>query len=453
MTESARQLYLDLGPSAHVELLHANMQKDLGVCLANQSPEGWREKVHRKSEAVLFADSILSEPDWYVGQQPLIPFKPRRIDNVVFLSSAYVDLDIYNTEYAGRSFDEVYGAIWAAYPDLPRPAMGGSSGRGIQLIWTFAETKPKDFLPHWAQIQDTLVKALKPFGADPAATDAARVLRLSGTVNSRSNTHATICQVGEPVRYEVLQRWCSSYRKRHTTPRKKRKHTPKNSVVTFTDKRALERHYNCLRDLKTLAELRGGFTKGHRGSAVFFYGASCTWYYRDYDGIQREIDAFANQYLINPGKYHVREILRRVELQRAGKTVEWLGRQVDPRYIYRNQTAIDRLGITEDEQQHLTALISPELRKERKRKNDADRQRQKRRQAGAVEREQYLKGQHKTSEKRLQEAVALRSEGLSMKQIGDELGVSKAWVSKLLKQAREQGLTGPSPCMYQSLLK
>ena len=448
MTESARQLYLDLGPSAHVELLHANMQKDLGVCLANQSPEGWREKVHRKSEAVLFADSVLSEPDWYVGQQPLIPFKRRGIDNVLFLSSAYVDLDIYNTEYAGRSFDDVYGAIWAAYPDLPRPAMAGSSGRGIQLIWTFAETKPKDFLPHWAQIQDTLVKALKPFGADPAATDAARVLRLSGTVNSRSNTHATICQVGEPVRYEVLQRWCNSYRKRHTTPRKKRKHTPKSNVVSFTGKTAYNLHWSRLQDYQTLGLLRRGYSD-HRRRVVELYAASCAWYCRDNDSLIRELEGFQDRFLINPSRYHIDEILRRAERGRAGETKEFMGKQVDVRYRYRNQTIINRLDITDEEQAELKTIIGVIEKKKR----DTVNKREKRRKAGVVEREQYLKEQRKTSEKRLQEAVLLRSEGLSLKQIGDELGVSKAWVSKLLKQAREEGLTGLSACMDQSLLK
>ena len=438
MTTPARQFHLDLGPASHIELLHANNER-FGVCLANNPPNGnWWERTHLKSEAVLLADALSHEPDWYVGQQPLIPFKPRRIDNVVFLSSAYVDLDTYNTSYAGQTFDDVYGAIMQMYPDLPAPSLGGSSGRGLQLIWTFERGKTKDFLPAWAQIEDTLVTALKPFGADPAATDLARVLRLSGTVNSRSNTHAAIQQVGNPVQYEVLQRWCNSYRKCHTTPRKQRQYTPKNKVVSFTGKSAYTLHWARLQDYQTLGELRGGYSD-HRRRATELYAASLAWYCRDNDSLLRELEGFQDRFIINPSRYHIDEILRRAERGRAGETKEWMGKQVDVRYRYLNQTIIDRLEITEDEQSKLKTILG----KSEKQNRDTVAKRTKRRKAGVVERNEYLEAQASTAEKRLQEALELRSKGLTHKQIAVELGVTRGRVSQLLKRE----VNGLSACM------
>jgi len=437
-----RQLHLDLGPQAHIELLHANNDR-FGVCLANNPPDGdWWERTHLKNEAVLLGDTLAHEKDWYVGQQPLKPFKPRRIDNVVFLNTAYVDLDTHNTPYAGQTFDDVYGAITRMYPDLPPPTLGGSSGRGLQLIWTFERGKPKDFLPAWAQIEETLVTALKPFGADSAATDLARVLRLSGTINSRSNTHAAIQQVGNPVQYEVLQRWCNSYRRFYSTPRKHRQYTPKNKVVTFTGKSVYTLHWSRLQDYQTLGELRGGYSD-HRRRAVELYAASCAWYCGDNDSLIRELEGFQDRFIIKPSRYHIDEILRRAERGRAGETKEWMGKQVDVRYRYRNQTIIDRLEITDQEQSKLKTIFGSS----EKQKRHADRERDRRRKAGAVERVEYLKEQQSASKKRAQEAQAYRSRGLTQKQIAVEMGITQAWVSQLLKQAATENISGPCPCM------
>ena len=41
-----------------------------------------------------------------------------------------------------------------------------------------------------------------------------------------------------------------------------------------------------------------------------------------------------------------------------GETVEYAGVQVDPRYRWRNDTLIQRFGITQDEERQLTTIVS-----------------------------------------------------------------------------------------------
>jgi hypothetical protein len=70
---------------------------------------------------------------------------------------------------------------------IPYPSLGVTTGRGIALVWRH-EPEARSALPKWNLCQSQIYDALKPMGADPLARDAARVLRLSGTYNSRSKT-------------------------------------------------------------------------------------------------------------------------------------------------------------------------------------------------------------------------------------------------------------------------
>jgi hypothetical protein len=62
-----------------------------------------------------------------------------------------------------------------------------STGRGLALVWRH-EPVPRHVLPKWARCQQHIFEALKGLGADPGVTDAARVMRLVGTYNSKSRT-------------------------------------------------------------------------------------------------------------------------------------------------------------------------------------------------------------------------------------------------------------------------
>ena len=76
--------------------------------------------------------------------------------------------------------------------DIPRPSIVVHSGRGIQPKWLYSNPIPRGALPRWNAVEENLVKRLVPYGVDSCARDAARVLRVVRTVNSRSGT---VCRV------------------------------------------------------------------------------------------------------------------------------------------------------------------------------------------------------------------------------------------------------------------
>src|SRR5699024_8754469 len=75
----------------------------------------------------------------------------------------------------------------------PTPNMMIYSGRGLNLVW-FLEPMSGLAVERWGKLQDAIYKTVKSLGADSKARDAARVFRLAGTKNSKSNNQV-YCEV------------------------------------------------------------------------------------------------------------------------------------------------------------------------------------------------------------------------------------------------------------------
>ncbi len=104
------------------------------------------------------------------------------------LSALYVDVDYYDVpELAGRPPEAVYEMALALLREagIPEPSLAFCSGQGIYLVWLHTPVGWKE-LPRWQDCQYRLYKLLKPLGADAHARDAARVLRVVGTTNSKN---------------------------------------------------------------------------------------------------------------------------------------------------------------------------------------------------------------------------------------------------------------------------
>ena len=70
---------------------------------------------------------------------------------------------------------------------LPRPNATVFTGGGMHLKYIYEEAATSADLDAWQYAQKLLLEQFRTLGADPAAVDAARVLRLTGTQNQKSN--------------------------------------------------------------------------------------------------------------------------------------------------------------------------------------------------------------------------------------------------------------------------
>ena len=166
-----------------------------------------RQSSHPLSEMATVLGMVDSTRDTWLSQAEF--FRPnRRVVNLLRIGLMFVDLDTYRVPWAtGRTPEEqAAGVIYFCQAEgLPLPSLMIYSGRGLQLKWLLDAPIPRQALPRWNACQRHLVDKLAELGADPAAKDASRVLRLVDTVNTKSGNICRVVHVqeeaGEPARY------------------------------------------------------------------------------------------------------------------------------------------------------------------------------------------------------------------------------------------------------------
>lgn len=95
-----------------------------------------------------------------------------------------------------------------------------------------------------------------------------------------------------------------------------------------------------------------------------------------------------------------------------------------PLYTPRNATLAERFAITDDEQCRLRTIVS----KDEARRRHTERERNRRREAGAVDRASY----EATAQHRRDMALVLRGEGMSYRKIAENMGTSLSQVQRML---------------------
>lgn len=382
-----------------------------------------RQSSHRLIEMPTVLELIDKSRDTWLTQAEFI--RPnRRVVNLARLGLLFADLDTYRTPWAkGRTPEQLAASVLyhCAQEGIPTPSMLIFSGRGIQAKWLLDGTIPRQALPRWNACQKYLIDRLRPVGADVAAKDASRVLRLVETVNSKSGEICRVVHVengpdGQPVRYSF------EYLAEMLLP------VARWTIEQQRQERAERRQLKLLSGAKT-DNLRGGVSEGERMQHLFWRlnflllsGAthSSQMYY--------EAKALAGE-LAPTWAYRDKELMTLYSKAKAyekGEKISFAGREFAPLYTPKNDTLINLFQITDDEQRELKTIISKGMAAERHKDREADR----RRAAGAVDRETYLEAA-KTKQAQAQE---LREQGMTQKQIAEKMGVGLRSVKRYLAE-------------------
>ena len=378
----------------------------------------------------------------------------RRVVNLARIGLLFADLDTYRQPWAeGRSPDQLAAAVLyhCAHEGIPAPSILVYSGRGIQAKWLLDGTLPRQALPRWNACQRFLIDRLTPLGADSQARDASRVLRVVNTVNSKSGEICRVVHVeagpdGQPVRYsfeylaEVLlpvARWTIEQQRQERIERRQLHLIPGGKTDHLRGFSGRQLAWDRLEDLRKLAELRGGVREGERMQHLFWRLNFLLLSGATHSGqMYHEAAALAGE--LDPAwSYRSKELMTlyaKAKAYEAGEKVSFGGREYAPLYTPRNDTLINLFQITDDEQAQLRTIISRDMAKER----DRARKEAARRAAGAVDRETYLEA----ANAKQAQAQALRAQGLSIRAIAQQMGVSVGSVSGYLKAA--PGVQSPS---------
>lgn len=269
----------------------------------------------------------------------------RRIEYLKELKRLYIDLDTYNTKFTNT---QIIMNLEANYFNkmIPAPNMIINSGRGLYLEWGINPVG-SDFLAVWKSIEDYLCKVLEEFGADRKAIDPTRVLRVPGSINSKSKTVVEIISAYDYV-YD-LEEILDEYVEELENP--KHKKTSRKSKCTKIQYIQRERSLYKARidDLIKLCELRGYSLEGHREFILFLYRYYLCYFTEDVEKALEDTLELNNRFRVP---------LSEDEATKATKSGEKEFLSEDKKYNYTNASLIKELKITPEEQTYMSTIIS-----------------------------------------------------------------------------------------------
>lgn len=386
----------------------------------------WRETAYEMPLLPTVLDTINPTIDSWISQAEFYR-RRRRVVNMRQIAVSFADVDTYRSpEMCGLSVEAQGQRLAQACVDngLPPPSITLFSGRGLQPKWLLERAIPRAALPRWEAVERQLIETLRPWGGDHAAKDAARVLRLENTVNTRSGEIVRVLDVrtdeaGDPVRYnfETMAAILPQARPEQRRERRSRE-SPDARLARAHGFTRQSLAWARLCDLQTLANLRGGVHEGFRmltlfWSLVFLLDSKITA-----DSMYREAAELANQ--IDPTwRYHNADLgtlYRKAKERDAGKTVTYNGRIMSPIYTPCNDTLIDVFEITSSEMQWLSTIIDSTERRRRKRIANE----QRRRAVGMMTRADY----ELLARQRRRCARMLRAQGKTHREIAEHIGVT-----------------------------
>ena len=352
----------------------------------------------------------------------------RQVDNLKSLRALYVDIDRFLT------LEDIADALHEAR--LPWPSLIVWSGRGVHLYWLHAPM-PAQVLPVWQRCQDVIVKALLFAGADQAAKDCARMLRLSGTINAK-NGAVVLGHIYDPEPWD-WHSLCDEI----LGPRVEPKAAQVRDLATARADRGQRLRTGSIydwwhlvyRDLIAIAEKHwfGGIPEGHRDQFLFLSSVALSWFAHP-STLEAELTRRAQTW--TPG-LKAREVraaidssLKRAQRAAAGETVLFNGQERDPRYWYKRETLHGLMAPLIDAElaPTLRAIVSDEIRREHKRETDAKREETRAARDRVAEGRYTLKRDEYqgTAEQRRATARILRAQGKTWAEVAQAVGYKDA---------------------------
>ncbi len=212
----------------------------------------------------------------------------RRSDNLRYLTAAFADVDSHKL---GLDFGTAFGMILSAQEEgeiLP-PSIIVRSGRGIWLFWLLSDHRDPELpcraFPEKVRVYVAVNRAigerLAAMGADPAAHDALRLVRIPGSKNPRSQKVPDDLRVkfwlqcgtqGKPAVY-TLNQLAEFFGAKLPRLENRSKHALLEAKRAPGDRLRGHAQLNArrLREFNLLWVARGGFPDGCRNHAALIY--------------------------------------------------------------------------------------------------------------------------------------------------------------------------------------
>ena len=394
----------------YIDRVHGNSKGWITrSCIDENGYSQWHYKYLELKETDLTGENI------YITLNTF--YKPcRRLECIKELNALFIDLDYYKTKFTK---EQIIMNLEENYFNKTIPATNYilDSGRGLALIWLINKV-PSKALPLWKAIEEYLYNKLKEFGADRQALDATRILRVPGSINSKSKTVVSIIDEYDYIYdlREIQKEYLPELK-----PKEKKKGRPKKVNYVYRE-RSL--YFARIQDITKLCELREYDLRGHREIILFLYRYYLCSFTED---VQKALEDVLelNSMFIYP--------LKEKEVIRATRSAEKCYLDKNKEYKYKNDTLIELLEITEYEETKMSTIISKNEYKRRNNEYNKKKYQEKLKEEGKLSKKEEVKV-------RREKIKDLLAEGLSQKEIYSLLKISKRTCVNDVKFLKEQGL-------------
>lgn len=335
-------------------------------------------------------------------------FKPERtLESLRYINALYIDLDTYKTGFSKTQIlmnleDNYFNKL------IPRPSLIIDSGRGLNLVWRI-EPVPSKALKLWKALMYKFYNELKVFGADGSALDPTRVLRVVGSINSKTNTEVRVLESYDYIyslkelKYEYLP---------EVIKKEKNKNKKDRKIIKFFTPYSLE--IARIEDLEKLCEIRNYSLEGCREYLLFYYRyLLCRVYDPEY-ALEKTIEL--NNKFVEPLK--LSEVIHDTK---SGERYSLINK-----YKFTNNKLIEIFSISEDEQRILKSIHSKKIKYEI---NNEKRKSKRRNDKGLTNREQAKFDKLKT-------IYNLMLRNFSNSEISDKLNISVRQVQRYKKEIK-----------------
>lgn len=439
MPKPAVQLRLDLRTAAdHCDWVVAGQQRDIIAWTPQIVGPKWHTlNIERARDQLA---RWTGEPDVFLTPNEFRGWRLIKLGHG--LNALFVDIDAHGDESLDlmRLASIAIGRVDST--SLPPPNFIVYTGRGIHLYWLI-DRVPFAALPRWQACQRVLVRALQ---GDKMSADATRVLRVIGTVNSKTNSMVT-AEMLHPKRYDfdwlcnqilpIERAELRDLRAERARRGGELVSAPKRVVGTIYD-----RWYLVYRDLCQICDYHwsAGVYTGNRDAMLHLMATSLSWFTQG-DALEAEIQHSARRFMPTLKTQEVRSYTSSV-LARARHDADSSIGPADwewskSRYRYKRTTIYQQLeewiAPFPDLAEKLRAITTDEVIRGRK----TERERMRKHAAG--ERKQTREAYLAPAQQRRSQAHKLRVDGLSVRNIAKLLGVSVSTASGYLKAAEEDG--------------
>lgn len=198
MSDFIGKLYINQQLAKETQSAYLNLVRTGPGVLGFKTPQGAFHEKHFTNDAqalALIAANGGQADTWVSMATYSDPNASRSQGNAEGLCALWLDVDAHeDSKYA--TVEEVQAAlqVFLIHTKLPKPTVINFTGYGVHAIWVFTEIIKRD---EWQPVADKFqdLAGRMFLEADPITADAARILRVPGTLNFRNSENPKLASL------------------------------------------------------------------------------------------------------------------------------------------------------------------------------------------------------------------------------------------------------------------